>query len=100
MVRHDHGWKNLWPRIVIVMDNFNSYPTLPMSSGDYYEQIFSKLLDGIVSINPYLSAPYLEITDKGAGVYEIVILMHVQQPTGDTHNVETEFDSSIGTSTE
>jgi hypothetical protein len=58
------------------------------------------LLDSIVSINPYLSAPYLEITDKGAGVYEIVILMHVQQPTGDTHNVENEFDSSTGTSTQ
>ncbi len=69
-------------------------PQFPMSMDQYIETCFTKFLDQLTFNNPYLQAPYLEITDREAGVYEVVMLIHVSpkkgELTSETENVSTE----------
>lgn len=71
------------------------------SACDYIDQVFNKLLDLFVTCNPNISTPYLEIIDKGDGVYEVTCLIHVSPSKGDfEHDYEDEKRSSYGSSTE
>jgi hypothetical protein len=56
---------------------------LNMSEGDYIDNTINGLLNVLVLINPYLSAPDVEIMRLEAGVYEIKFLIHVHQSKGD-----------------
>jgi hypothetical protein len=62
-----------------------------MSEGDYIETTLMRALDCITFVNSLLSAPYLDIQSKGDGVYEINILIHIQQPKGESHGQPDEY---------
>lgn len=51
------------------------------SEAEYVENVFNKLFDVAVFINPYLSVPYFDLQSKEGGVYELTLLVHVSQPT-------------------
>lgn len=64
-------------------------PQFPMSMSQYLEMCITKYLDELTFVNPYLSAPYLEINQVGeSDVYEIALLIHASSTTGEPTNDE------------
>jgi len=61
-----------------------------LSEQVYVEHILNGVLDLLVRVNPSLSAPYLETTNRGNGVYEVNLLIHVSQYTKENTD-ETEL---------
>lgn len=51
-----------------------------LSNSEYVEIVFSKFLDTLSHIHPAINTPYLSTEDKGDGVVEVSILIHLRQP--------------------